>query len=785
MYREYLFYVPILLLVVSTGVVVLYRYRLCRNQHRLAEVLVTHQRNQAIVDASGEGVLELDVQGKVVFSNPAAAQLLGYEPEELIGMDYRQLMSSGGLSETRDSNRMGYTTDMLRGIGANLHCKSGRLRPVEYRMVALRHNGIAGSLIAFKDFTERARVDVMLADMQHLAKVGAWEWTVNATHLSLSEGIRGHLGWAATKHAELESVLSKLFPNDRLKIMRCALRAIRDGQGFDELLMLPTEPTTWVRCIGKTECVQGKVIRLYGALQDVSERKRTEHAVRETRDFFGGTLDAIPALVMHINAQMQLTYFNHSELRDWFMVGEQSLGHSLLQICEPIGQVKLVKDLVKGVRRGLMGQEGSLVDTIVFSDRPYQAHFSFVPQLDAQGNVAGCFLVVTDVSEMKLLEARVVQAEKMQAVGQLTGGVAHDFNNLLGVVLGNLQLIERDVKHDAGLTKKVNTAMRATMRGAELTKNLLTFARKQVHEPVMVNLNTQLPVFMELIQRTLDDTIEMRLQIPETLWSVKADLGQLENAILNLVINARDAMPQGGKLTLSAQNVPFSQLPVADQQELNHGNYVVVRVTDNGMGIPKEILGRVCEPFFTTKDTGKGSGLGLAMVHGFAKQSGGAMNIDSELGKGTVINVYLPQAQEVTATHDETLINISMPEGKETILVVEDDTDLRATTTLNLHRLGYNVLEACNGSAALRILEGNENVDMLFTDVIMPGGVLGSELAQRARKMKPGIQVLLTTGYMGDAALTRAGSLQEEEVLAKPYRNEQLALKLRYMLDAS
>ena len=773
------------LLFVSTSTLLLYRYRLHRNQRRLAEVLVTHQRNQAIVDASGEGVLELDTQGKVVFSNPAAARLLGYESEELQGMDYRQLMSSGGLSETRDSTRIGYTTDMLRGIGANLHCKNGRLRPVEYRMVALRHNGQAGSLIAFKDFTERARVDVMLADMQHLAKVGAWEWTVDATYLSLSEGIRRHLGWAAARHAEIDVVLSKLSIVDRFKIMRSVLRAIRTGNGFDEVLMLPTQPTTWVRCIGKTESVQGKVIRVYGTLQDVSERKRTEHAVRETRDFFGRTLDAIPALVLHINSQMQLTYYNHSELREWFLLNEYSLGHALIQVFESLDQAQVIKALMKGVRRAMTGQEGSHVDTIVVKDHPYQAHFGFIPQLDSQGNVAGCFLVVTDVSEMKLLEARVVQAEKMQAVGQLTGGVAHDFNNLLGVVLGNLQLIERDVKHDVGLSKKVNTAMRATMRGAELTKNLLTFARKQMHEPIIIDLNTQLPVFMELIQRTLDDTIEMRLQITETLWTVKADLGQLENAILNLVINARDAMPQGGRLTLTAHNVPFNQVPSANQQELTHDNYVVVRVSDNGMGMPKEILSRVCEPFFTTKDTGKGSGLGLAMVHGFAKQSGGTIHIDSEVGKGTVINLYLPQAKEVTATHEDTLLNISMPGGKETILVVEDDTDLRATTTLNLHRLGYNVLEACNGSAALRILEDSQHVDMLFTDVIMPGGVLGSELAQRARKIKPGIQVLLTTGYMGDATLSRAGSLQKEEVLAKPYRNEQLALKLRYMLDAS
>ena len=783
MLQSLMLYMPIALAPLLAAGVGIYGYRYRKQRIRLTELLAVNQRNQSIVDASGEGVLELDKNGLVIFSNPAASRLLGYEPEELLGMDYRRLMCAGEVLEKRDTGRIGYTTDMLRGIGANLLCKNGRMRPVEYRMVALRHNGKVGSLIAFRDLTERARIDVMLADMQHLAKIGAWEWSVDSTRLSLSEGIRRHLGLEMRNDVSLSYVLEKLAPFDKRRIIRRFVQAIRKRENFDEQLALPTYPPKWLRCVGKTERVDGKVVRLYGTLQDVTERKRTEQAVRETRDFFSATLDAMPSLVLHLNAQMQLTYCNHSELRQWFKLDDESIGHSLVAILDLLHQPNLSIDLLRGVRKALHGQDGTLVNAMLVDGRPYQTHFSFVPQHDTAGNVLGCFMVMSDISEMKFLEARVVQAEKMQAVGQLTGGVAHDFNNLLGIVLGNLQLIEKDVRHDPGVSKKLTTAMRAALRGAELTKSLLSFARRQVLEPVNIDLKKQLPVFAELIKRTLDDSIEMQIEIPSDLWTIEADLGQLENAILNLVINARDAMPHGGKVKLTAANALVNHSVLAVKADLHLGDYVVISVSDTGAGIPAEVMDRVFEPFFTTKEAGKGSGLGLSMVLGFAKQTGGSVYIDSEVGCGATIQIYLPRAHEQSASHEDTLLNMAMPGGKEVVLVVEDDTDLRATTTLNLHRLGYQVLEASSGPGALRILQDAEQVDMLFTDVIMPGGVMGPELAKQARCLQPGIQVLMTTGYMGDAVLNRAGPLTEEEVLIKPYRNEQLALKLRYMLD--
>jgi CheY-like chemotaxis protein len=275
----------------------------------------------------------------------------------------------------------------------------------------------------------------------------------------------------------------------------------------------------------------------------------------------------------------------------------------------------------------------------------------------------------------------------------------------------------------------------------------------------------------------------MRLDMAMDLWPVKVDQGQLENAILNLVINSRDAMPNGGCLTVSAQNFQPDASFFRTHADLEQGEYVCISVTDTGQGIPPQVLSRVFEPFFTTKEVGKGSGLGLSMVHGFVKQSGGTVVVHSELGKGTRMSIVLPRADDEQTILSDTLTQRALPGGTDVILVVEDDTDLRATTGLALQQLGYTVLEASNGDTALQVLHEVPQIDMLFTDVIMPGVILGPELAARARAIKPGIRVLMTTGYQGDPLLAKAGSLAKEAMIAKPYRNEDLALKLRELLD--
>jgi CheY-like chemotaxis protein len=371
----------------------------------------------------------------------------------------------------------------------------------------------------------------------------------------------------------------------------------------------------------------------------------------------------------------------------------------------------------------------------------------------------------------------------MEAVGQLTGGIAHDFNNLLGVVLGNLQLLERGGADNPPLARKVHTAMRAAIRGGDLTRRLLSFARCQIFDPVVLDLNRQLAGLSDLMQRTLGDSIEVRILPGTDLWHTRVDAGQFENAILNLAINARDAMPQGGRLTVRTENVTLDQRFCDSHPAIEPGDYVAVNIADTGVGIEPDVLKRVFEPFFTTKESGKGTGLGLAMVNGFAEQSEGLATIDSELGRGTTVKILLPRCNDAQSVREDTIAQRVAPGGDETILVVEDDTDLRETVVSTLSQLGYRALEAADGEAALRILAGHEQIELLFTDVMLPGGMLGPTLARRARELRVGLEVLFTTGYAEHSVVSGGSGVSAADLIHKPYRIEELALRIRAVLD--
>jgi CheY-like chemotaxis protein len=300
---------------------------------------------------------------------------------------------------------------------------------------------------------------------------------------------------------------------------------------------------------------------------------------------------------------------------------------------------------------------------------------------------------------------------------------------------------------------------------------------------VVIDTARQLTGLADLMQRTLGDTIEVRMQLSPAVWRTRVDPGQLENAILNLAINARDAMPQGGKLTVQTSNLRADTEFCAAHPPLGLGDYVCIAVTDTGCGIAPEILQRVFEPFFTTKESGKGSGLGLAMVHSLAEQAGGVATIESEVGKGTTVRLLLPRCDEEQASREDTIIDKIAPRGNETILVVEDDADLRDTVVTSLSQLGYRALPAANAEAALRLLAGPDRVDLLFTDVMMPGGTLGPALAKRARELRPNLEVLYTTGYAEQSVLGSGAGVGPSDVIQKPYRNEDLAVRIRGLLD--
>lgn len=393
-------------------------------------------------------------------------------------------------------------------------------------------------------------------------------------------------------------------------------------------------------------------------------------------------------------------------------------------------------------------------------------------------------VVARDITKRKQAETQLRQAQKMQAIGQLTGGIAHDFNNLLAVIMGNLELLHEQLVVHPRLYELALQALRAVDRGAALTRRLLIFARRQPLQAQPTDLNKLVLGMIELIRRTLGATIQIQTVLAPDLEQTCIDPDQFESTLLNLVINARDAMPQAGRLVLETTNAILDEDYATTHQDVRPGTYVVLSVSDSGTGMPPEVLERVFEPFFTTKETSKGSGLGLSMVYGLVKQSGGHVTIYSEIGRGTTVRLYLPRIHaETPATLESPVANPSFEGHGETILVVEDDVDVCLFAVKALHSLGYETCQAGDAKTALEILDTTPHIALLFTDIVLPGDMDGVHLATEAAHRRPGLPILFTSGYT-ERMLVSGGELAEGmEILAKPYRKAELASKLRTLLN--
>jgi len=390
--------------------------------------------------------------------------------------------------------------------------------------------------------------------------------------------------------------------------------------------------------------------------------------------------------------------------------------------------------------------------------------------------------IAARTAELGKAHEELRQAQKLEAIGQLTGGVAHDFNNVLQVISGNLQLLQLDLADRPDAQQRLQSAAFAADRGAKLSSQLLAFARRQPLRPVATNLGRILRGMDDLLRRALGESILIETVVAGGLWTTLVDQNQIENVILNLAINARDAMKGGGKLTLELGNATLDDDYVASERDLPAGQYVMLAISDTGVGMPPEVAARAFEPFFTTKGEGEGTGLGLSMAHGFVKQSNGHIKIYSEVGSGTTVRIYLPRCHqpEVDAAP---LLKGPAVGGSETILVVEDDPGVQTTAVDMLAGLGYRVLKAGDGQSALAIIEGGTPIDLLFTDVVMPGPLRSPELARRAKQLLPNIQVLFTSGYTQNA-IVHGGRLDPGvELISKPYRRDDLARKIRHILS--
>jgi signal transduction histidine kinase len=391
----------------------------------------------------------------------------------------------------------------------------------------------------------------------------------------------------------------------------------------------------------------------------------------------------------------------------------------------------------------------------------------------------------TQIREREKAEDALRQAQKMEAIGQLTGGVAHDFNNIMQVIIGNLEALNRRAMDKyTELGPLVSAAMRGAERAARLTHQLLAFARRQPLAPKAIEVNRLVAGMSDLLHRTLGETVQVETVLAGGTWRVLADANQLESALLNLALNARDAMPNGGKLTIETSNAYLDEDYAQNNDEVRPGQYVLIAVTDTGAGMSKDTLSKAFDPFFTTKEVGKGSGLGLSQVYGFMHQSGGHAKIYSEPGEGTTLKLYLPRPTESGESAEAAEAQpIPRAARSELVLVVEDDTDVRANTAQMVRDLGYDVLEAEDGNVGLRMIEAEPRIHLLFTDVGLPGGINGRQLADEAQRRRPELKILYSTGYARNAIVHHGRLDPGVNLITKPFTFAALAAKLRQVLD--
>jgi PAS domain S-box-containing protein len=392
------------------------------------------------------------------------------------------------------------------------------------------------------------------------------------------------------------------------------------------------------------------------------------------------------------------------------------------------------------------------------------------PIRDAKGKIIGASKIVRNITGRKQMERQLQQSQKMEAIGQLTGGIAHDFNNLLGVIVGNLDLLERLIAGSEVALKRVQTAQKAAARGADLTRRLLAFCSSVELKPAPTELHQSVRNMIEMA-RALGPDIKIATHLDESMPLVLVDAGGLENALLNLAVNSRDAMPAGGTITITTKLSTFEEsYPPVRTGEVTAGCYACISVSDTGCGMSKETLSRVFEPFFTTKPHGRGTGLGLAMVYGFVKQSGGTVSIYSEPGLGTTLTFYLPLAENISQSLPAIVPEVLPAKRSGKVLVVDDELDLLEIATIYLDEMGYTTYRAQDGVSALEVLEQQGDIDLIVTDIVMPGGMNGVELAQRARQLLPKVKLIYCSGFPADAMTERKLPVLDGRLLNKPYQ---------------
>jgi PAS domain S-box-containing protein len=774
-------------------------------------VHASQQRWESMFAASAIGIASADLDGCFVSVNPAFCTLLGRPAAELLGcplLGFTHPLDvancEAGLRRLADGEIESLTVEKryLRPDGQAVWARAVvTLTPAaeaatqaERRLVAVVQDIDAQH--AAEDALRRNGALIEVAG--RLARLGGW--AVDLPHMGVrwSDELRLILDVPSGQTPSAAEAIAWYVGESRQRIEQALQACLEQGTPFDldMEMVTPKGRALSVRAIGQPMLdASGRIIGACGGLLDQTVHKATEAALRGSEERFRNVARATADAIWD---------WNLADDSRWWSDGLHSLfGHAAADLAPGI---QSWLDLIHP--DDLQRVEDSIRTSIAGTAKSWTAEYrlrrssgeharvvdrGFIIR-DATARAVRMVGGITDLTQRYALEAQLQQAQRLEAVGQLTGGVAHDFNNLLTVILGNAELLAEQLQGQPDLQSMVLMSRSAAERGAELTQRLLAFSRKQALQPQAVDAHQLLAGMDALLRRTLPENIELELVRGAGLWAALADPAQLESALLNLVLNARDAMPDGGRLTLETANAWIDQAYADQHAEVLPGQYVLLSVSDTGTGMSQQQLARAFEPFYTTKPTGKGSGLGLSMVYGYARQSRGHVKIYSELGHGSTVRLYLPRADAAAAaldaraasavSHVASHVDHAL-RGSATVLVVEDDDLVRRHAADLLTSLGYIVLVAEHGAAAMAVLRSRSDIALLFTDVVMPGGMNGNQLAQAARALHPGLKVLYTSGYTENAIVHHGRLDRGVHLLPKPYRSVELARKLRLLLDAA
>jgi PAS domain S-box-containing protein len=643
--------------------------------------------------------------------------------------------------------------------------------------------------------------------------VGTWDWDIPNDKVvadSRFAKIYGVDTAVAARGAPIAEFFTSVHPDDVAPLQDAISDALNTGTLFSHeyRLMDPNGSTRWVAAQGRvTRAPDGTPLRFPGVSFDVTDRRVIETALRESEERFRAITDSIDQMIWSTRPDGHHDYYNQrwydftgvpqgsTDGEAWngmFHPDDQDRAWSTWRHCLATGEPYHIEYRLRhrgGDYRWVLGRAQPVKNDAGEITRWFGTCTDIQDIVDAREVLAKSREELTrEIEERtaKLVEAQdqLRQAQKMEAVGQLTGGIAHDFNNMLAVILGSVNLLEKRLaRGETDVGRYIEAAKDGANRAASLTHRLLAFSRRQPLQPEVIDANRMIAGMSEMLTRTLGELVSVETVLAAGLWKVHADNSQLENAILNLAVNGRDAMPSGGKLTVETANSYLSD-EYAHDHAVAAGQYVMIAVSDTGTGMTPEVIARAFDPFFTTKEVGKGSGLGLSQIFGFVRQSNGHVKIYSEEGVGTAVKIYLPRYDGDSNSYDSP--DKAKPAGRgsitETVLVVEDDQRVRAFSTEALRELGYTVMEASSGAEALGLLHAGLQPTLLFTDVVMPG-MTGRELADAASTIIPGLKILYTTGYTRNAVVNNGVLDKETHLLQKPFSLDQLAEKIRKVLD--